>query len=388
MAHPDAHILTRWRLILGKAAEAHQLTCEGDAEAQRVDDLVGFLFEEGNGPGADGGLLGPASQQRLGGKRHSGGGASRMSVPRWVDMVKELFPQQAKEVLERELVQRRGVAELLSQPELLDKVEPNLDLVKTLLTHRNLLSEETRPLARKIIDKVVAELKELLKTNVEETIVGAIRRDRHSPRRVYRNLDLKTTLRRNLHNYDRDREKLLVDRLYFFAAERKKRPWHIIVIVDQSGSMMDSAIYSTIMASIFYELPAMRTSLVIYDTQVVDLSDKVGQPVDVLLSVQLGGGNDTPLALRYAQQLVREPARTIGVLISDFVEGATERDMIEETRKMVDSGIRMIGLGALGYDCRPAYDKVVAGKMRKVGMDILACTPENLAQCMAKIIRG
>jgi Mg-chelatase subunit ChlD len=379
----DAATLARWRLILGKSAEAHQITCGDNAEAQRVEELVGFLFTDCEGQG---GLL--DQPQRLGGKRHSGGGASRMSIPHWVDQVKELFPRQAKEVMERELVQRRGVAQLLNQPDLLEKVEPNLDLVKTLLTHRHLLNEQTRPLARKIIDRVVSELKELLKTNVEQTILGAIRRDRHSPRKVYRNLDLKTTLRRNLRNYDQEREKLLVDRLYFYAAERKKRPWHVIVIVDQSGSMMDSAIYSTIMASIFYELPAMRTSLIIYDTQVVDLSDKVGQPVDVLLSVQLGGGNDTPLALRYAQELVREPARTIGILISDFIEGATERAMIEETAAMVDSGIRMIGLGALGYDCRPAYDKETAKKLRKVGMDILACTPENLAQCMARIIRG
>jgi len=382
MALTDAEALTRWRLLLGKSAEAHAITCVGDADAERIDELVGFLFQDGDGE------PGTPRPRRLGEKRHSGGGASRMTVPRWVDLVRDFFPQQAKEVLERELVQRRGLKELLQQPDLLEKVEPNVELVKTLLTHRSLLTEETRPLARKIIDRVVAELKDLLKTNVEQTIVGAIRRDRHSPRKVYRNLDLKTTLRRNLRNYDAEREKLLVDRLYFYAAERKKRPWHVVVIVDQSGSMLDSAVYSTIMASIFFELPAMKTSLILYDTQVVDLSDKVGQPVDVLLSVQLGGGNDTPLALRYAQQLIREPSRTIGVLISDFIEGATEAAMIDETRNMVDAGVRMIGLGALGYDCRTAYCKETAKKLRKAGMDILACTPEKLAECMARIIRG
>ena len=215
-------------------------------------------------------------------------------------------------------------------------------------------------------------------------------KDRHSPRKVFRNLDLKTTLRRNLKNYDKDSGKLFVDRVYFYAAERKKKPWHILVVVDQSGSMLESTVFSAIMASIFAELPAMRTSLVLYDTRVVDISDQLGQPVDVLMKVQLGGGNDTALALRYATGLIRQPARTILVLISDFYEGegAAERAMVDQVRFLGDSGVRLIGLAALGYDARPFYNKSTATKLRKVGMDVLVCTPEKLAECMADIIRG
>src|SRR5206468_3933749 len=138
--------------------------------------------------------------------------------------------------------------------------------------------------------------------------------------------------------------------LYFFAAERRKRPWHIIVTVDQSGSMLDSAIFSAVMASIFAELPSVRTSLFLFDTEVADLSDQVGQPVDVLLSIQLGGGTDITKALQYATQLVSQPARTIVVLITDFYEGRPDRDLVAQVRDMAQSGIRMIGLGALGYE--------------------------------------
>jgi len=386
MMQTDAHLLARWRLVLGKSAEKHCIGCGGDADAQRVEELVGFLFEPGGGEG--GGGPGSSTGPRGGSSREGGRGTSVLTVPDWVDRVGELFPRSAKEVLERELVQRRGIAELLEKPELLEKIEPNVELVKTLLTHKDLLNPKTRVLARKIIDQVVQQLKEKMRVQVEQAITGALRRDRHSPRKVYRNLDLKTTIRRNLKHFDSECGKLFVERVYYYAAERKKRPWHIIVTVDQSGSMLDSAIFSAIMASIFAELPAVRTSLLLFDTQVVDLSDQVGQPVDVLLSIQLGGGTDITLALQHAQTLVREPGRTIIVLITDFYEGRDERDLIRQTRVLCEAGVRMIGLGALGYDCRPAYNKPTAAKLRKVGMDILVCTPEKLAECMAQIIRG
>jgi len=370
--------LTRWRLVLGKAADQRGITLAGDdSQAARIEALVGFLFD-------DSGSAKPKHGDRTGGT----GPNHPMNVPRWVDEVGELFPREAKEVMERELVNRKGLRELMQKPELLERIEPNQELVKTLLTHRDLLNEQTRSLARKIIDKVVQELKKKLKVQIEPAITGAIRRDKHSPRRVYRNLDLGRTIRRNLHNYHAPSQKLLVDRLYFHAAERRSRPWHIIVAVDQSGSMLDSAIFSAVMASIFAELPAVRTSLFLFDTAIADLSDKVGQPVDVLLSIQLGGGTDIAKALHYAYQLVAQPARTIVVLITDFYEGRSERDLVSIVRDMAQSGIRMIGLGALGYSARPEYNKTTAAKCRKAGMDILSCTPEKLADAMAQIIRG
>ncbi|QDT48953.1 VWA domain containing CoxE-like protein [Symmachiella dynata] len=377
--HPESHQLARWRLVLGKDAEAHNIGCEEDAACQRIESLVGFLFDDSASGGG-------GSQ---GGERSGGGPAGHpLTVPEWVEAVNELFPHQAKEVMQRELIRRRGIDQLLESPELLEKVEPNVDLAKTIMTHRDLLTPKTRVLARKLIERVVQQLKERMQIQVEQAITGAIRRDKHSPRAVYRNLDLSTTIRRNLKNYDRDLQRLLVDRLYFYAAERKKRPWHIIVAVDQSGSMLDSAIFSTIMASIFYELPSVRTSLFLFDTEIADLSEMVGQPVDILLSVQLGGGTNIAKAVTYAEQITREPARTIVVLITDFYEGGSESDLVNKIGEMAQAGIRLIGLGALGYDARPDYNKATAKKCRKAGMDILVCTPEKLAECMAQIILG
>jgi Mg-chelatase subunit ChlD len=368
MADPDPELVARWRLVLGKAAEQHGITCGADERAAACERALGFVFD--------------------GGDRGGGSGGSQLAIPSWIDAVSELFPRQAKEVLERELIRRRGIADLLDHPQLLEKIEPSVDLVKTLLTHKDLLNPKARVLARKIIDKVVAELKQKLEIRVEQAITGAIRKDRHSPRRVFRNLDLKRTIRKNLVHWDSERERLLVERVFFYAAERNKRPWHVIVCVDQSGSMLDSAIFSAVMASIFAELPSVKTSLVLFDTSVVDLSDQVGSPVDVLLKVQLGGGTDIAMAVGYCGQLVREPARSIIVLITDFFEGGDEAHLVRSVRALGDAGVRMIGLGALGYDARPAYNKSTAGKCRKAGMDILVCTPERLAEAMAEIIKG
>jgi Mg-chelatase subunit ChlD len=360
--------VSRWRLVLGKTAEQAGLRTSG-AQAAAAQAAIDFVFQEEEGRGA-------------------GSGDSALTVPTWIDAVSELFPRQSKEVLERELISRRGITALLDHPKLLEKVEPNVELVKTLLTHKDLLDPRARVLARKIIDQVVEQLKRQLEIRVEAAITGALRKDRHSPRKVFKNLDLKKTLRKNLHHWDDERRRLLVDQLFYFAAERNKRPWHIIVCVDQSGSMLDSAIFSAVMASIFAELPAVKTSLVLFDTNVVDLSAEVGSPVDVLLKIQLGGGTDITQALVYCAGLVAEPARSIVVLITDFFEGRDEKDLVDQVRLMADSGVRMIGLGALGYDARPEYNKSTAGKCRKNGMDILVCTPERLAEAMAEIIRG
>ncbi|HEY0136410.1 MAG TPA: VWA domain-containing protein [Nannocystis sp.] len=366
-------LVGRWRLVLGKDAEASGLGLApgggaGGGENQAgAEAALSFVYGESRGGGAE---------------------ESQLTVPKWIDQVNELFPKQAREVLEREMIQKKGIAQILDQPQLLDRIEPNVELVKTLLTHKDLLTPKTRILARKVIDKVVQDLKKKLEIRVEQSITGALRKDRHSPRRVFRNLDLKTTLRRNLRNWNHERRKLFVDRIFFYAAEKNKRPWHVIVCVDQSGSMLESAIFSAVMASIFAELPGVKTSLVLFDTQVVDLTDRVGAPVDVLLSVQLGGGTDITKGLEYCSGLVREPARTIIVLITDFYEGRPEEDLIRVVARLAGADVRMIGLGALGYDAQPQYNRATAKKLRKVGMDILSCTPEKLADCMGEIIRG
>ena len=203
LADGDRALVNRWRLLLGKDAEQAGLglsraSGSGAHDYAGAEEALSFLFADE--------------------ERGAGSGDSQLSIPSWIDAVSELFPRQAKEVLQRELVNRKGIHRILDQPELLERIEPNVELVKTLLTHKDLLTPKTRVLARKVIDKVVQELRKKLEVRVEQAITGALRKDRHSPRRVFRNLDTRTTLRRNLKNWDAARKKLLVDRFFFYAA--------------------------------------------------------------------------------------------------------------------------------------------------------------------------
>lgn len=374
--------LSRWRLILGPSAEAHGIQT-ADEHSKQQAEVLDYLFAPSSSQ-----KQGKGKGKRRGGSnsRSAGNGQSTFTIPDWVQAVDELFPREAKEVLEQELIARRGIAQLLKEPDLLAKIEANIELVKTILTFKNLLNEDTRILAQKVIEKVVNELREKLKPEIQQAVAGAIKRNRHSPAKVFRNIDLKTTLRRNLQNWDEEAQRLVVDRAYYYASERSQRPWHIIIAVDQSGSMLESAVFSTIMASIFYELPSVNTSLFLFDTDIADLSDQVGQPVDVLLNVQLGGGTDIAKAMQYAQQLIKEPRRSIVILITDFYEGGDENRLLECTRAINLSGTRTVGLAALGYDARPDYNRVTAKSMAKQGMDILTCTPEQLTECIVKIM--
>lgn len=399
---PDRVMIGRWRLVLGRIAEERGLDCPADERLRIVSSLLDHLFgaqanESSNVPsGSAPGTPATPGRPKASGKRgaartrsgsaqasrsasdgdsdrsrEGGSGPPTWTVPRWVEAVRELFPVEAKEVMEKEYVKRHGIAGLLREPRLLERVEPNVELVKILITHKTLLNEQTRPVARALIDRVVQQIKTRLRLAVEPALVGALRHDRHSPRKVFRNLDLTRTVHRNLKNYDVPSGRLLVERLYFYAAERKKRPWHVIVLVDQSGSMLESAVFSAIMASIFAGIPAVRTSLVLFSTEVLDLSDQVGEPVDVLLSVQLGGGTHIGKAMRYAEQLIREPQRTIVVLISDFHEGGDPDELLRQTELMAEAGVRMIGLGALSYEGCPAYSHRMAIALRRVGLDVL-----------------
>jgi len=240
--------------------------------------------------------------------------------------------------------------------------------------------------ARALVRKVVDDLRRRLAREVRQVLWGRLNRQRRSRLKVARNLDFHRTIRANLKHYDRDKKRLVVEALHFWSRTERHMPWHIILAVDCSGSMMDSVIYSAVMAGIFRGLPALRVSLAAFDTSVVDLSDQADDPTELLMNVQLGGGTDIAGALGYCETLVQNPQRTILVLVTDFCEGGSPTGLVLAVKRLREAGVRVLGLAALDEKAQPAYDRQMAERCVAVGAEVAALTPQRLAEWLAKVL--
>ena len=300
--------------------------------------------------------------------------------------MRELFPHSTAETLQKQALERYGLDELLTDPAVLEQATPSLDLVRTLLSCRSLLPPAAMSTVRRIIRQVVRELEQKLAQKVRNSIMGVRLRGQHGGRPSLANLDWPTTLRRNLKHFNQEHDTLVLERLFFLQRQQRKLRWDIIVLVDQSGSMLDSVIHSAVLAAIFTSLQTLRTRLVLFDTSVVDVSEQIGDPVEVLLGVQLGGGTDIALAMQYAAGRVVNPRRTLLVLISDFYEGGDSSALLKTTLRLHESGVKLLGLAALDERAEPDYDHKMAQQLANRGMEIGAMTPDQLAEWVGRTI--
>ena len=265
-------------------------------------------------------------------------GSSQLTAPRWLAEARRLFPRETMETLEKHALERYGLTDLVTDPETLRNLEPNQELLKILLTFKGELKGPILVEVKKIIRAVTEEIKRKLQREVENAFLGNLNRVQHSPLKVARNLDWRGTIRRNLKNYDPASGKIGLEEVRFFTRIKRRLPWDILLCVDQSGSMLDSIIHSAVLAGILHGLPALQVKLVVFDTAVVDLSDYLDDPVEVLMNIQLGGGTDIGRALAYTEQLIRNARRTVLILISDFEEGASPRNLIAACRRLAEPG--------------------------------------------------
>ena len=301
---------------------------------------------------------------------------SQPTLVGWLGEVRELFPRETAEVIEKHALDRYGLTDLVTDPETLERLEPNEQLLKTLLSLKGHLGAEVLEVARRIIRQVVEELRRRLEMEVRRAMAGRLSQHRHSPMPIAANFDAAGTIRRNLKNYDPERKQLVLGDLRFFERNTRRLPWDVILCVDQSGSMVGSVIHSAVMAGILPGLPSFRVRLVVFDTNVVDLSDEVDDPVEVLMRVQLGGGTDIAQAVRYASQLVENPDRTVLVLVTDFCEGGPPGELVRAVSQLAESRVKLLGLAALDGEAHPFYDRAMAQRLADRGMEIAALTPE------------
>jgi uncharacterized protein with von Willebrand factor type A (vWA) domain len=368
--------LSRWRLVLGKYAQPKMPDCLSSDQQRMADALEQLYSREYRGRGVrQDSRLGPGSLD-----------PSQLNVPRWLNEVRELFPKETCTRITQHALDRYGMSELVQDPQTLASLEPSTELLSAVLALKGQMPGAVLSEARRLIARVVEEIKRKLEQEIKNALAGRLNRFRHSLHRVARNFDARDTIRRNLKHWNQEREKLVVEEPRFYSRVKRNLPWEVILCIDQSGSMANSVIHSAVMAGILAGLPLVRVRLVVFDTAVVDLSEHVSDPVEVLMSVQLGGGTNIGQAVRYCEQLVSQPRRSVLVLVTDFCEGADPRALITACRRLREAGVKLLGLAALDAEANAFFDHQLAGRLAAEGMEIAALTPRQLALWLAEVM--
>lgn len=367
----EKEMLNRWRLILGEFA---QNSIELSQEKIDIDKTLSFLYSR-------------EYTEEQGIRKEGGRGESNLTVPQWINKVRKFFPQEAVEIMQKQAISKYNLTELLTDEKILKSMQPDMELLKNILTFRHMMNKQVLNTAKQIVAEVVAQIEEQLKKEIVEAFSGKKNPYKSSPLKTFKNFDFKKTIRKNLKNYDDERKIVIPSQLYFSSRVKRRNEYHIIIAVDQSGSMLNSVIYSAVMAGIFSSLSSIKTKLIAFDTKVVDLSEYISDPVETLMSVQLGGGTDISKALDYATTLITQPSKTIVVLVSDLYDGYNYGQMYKRVFDIVESGAKMFVLPALDYEISSgSYDKRAAQKMANLGAEVAALTPKELAKWIAKII--
>jgi Mg-chelatase subunit ChlD len=366
----DSERLRRWRLVLGGDQADGTGVRLSDTDAA-IDRCLGALYEQG----------------AEGGKRRAGGlGASAPSVARWLGDIRSFFPTSIVRVMQQDAMERLNLRQMLLEPEMLETIEPDVHLVANLLALSGVMPARTKETARLVVRKCVEDLERKLAEPMRQAVTGALNRATRNRRPRHREIDWNRTIRANLRHYQPQYKTIVPEARIGFGRKRNALR-DIILCVDQSGSMASSVVYSGIFSAVLASLPAVRTQLVVFDTSVVDLSDKLDDPVEVLFGTQLGGGTDIHRAISYAQSLVRQPQQSIMVLISDLIEGGVRENLLKRAASILSSGVTLITLLALSDDGAPMYDHENAAALAELGSPAFACTPDQFPSLMAAAIQ-
>ncbi|MFG0287282.1 MAG: VWA domain-containing protein [Rhodopirellula sp. JB044] len=371
----------RWRLILGRSAEEELgRSCRGGcpnlSEDQiAMDEALAAIYDE--------------TEDYSDGQRSAGLGASSPKIAKWLGDVRTYFTEDVVSVIQSDAIERKGLTQLLFEPEMLKNVQPNVQLVGTLMSLRGQIPERTKETARMVVRSVVDRIKLELEHKIRQAVTGALNRGEHSPIPHADSIDWKWTIGRNLKNYNPQLGKLIPERVYFFSRAQRRQSWTVIVDMDQSGSMADSVVYGAVVGSIFASLPALKTHVVAFDTEVVDLSEQCGDdPVDMLFGVQLGGGTDINKSVAYCERFIESPAETLFILLTDLYEGGNQSQLVRRMDELVGSGVRVLCLLALSDSGVPSYDAGLAKKLADLGIPCFGCTPERMPELVSGALRG
>ncbi len=363
--------LRRWRMVLG-GGEADGTGCGLQGADAAMDGALAAVYGEQGQPDRKGGL-----------------GASAPRVARWLGDIRSYFPSTVVQVMQKDAIERLNLTRLLLEPEMLEAVEPDVHLVGTLLALNRVMPDQARESARAVVRTVVADLERRLSQKTRTAVTGALDRSArtHRPKRVA-DIDWDRTIRANLKNYLPEKNTVVPSRLVGYARRQRAVQREVVLCIDQSGSMAASVVYSSVFGAVLASMRSLKTSLVVFDTAVVDLTDQLHDPVELLFGTQLGGGTDINRAIAYCQGLITRPANSIFVLISDLYEGGIREEMLRRVAEMTAAGVQVIVLLALSDDGAPAYHHDNAAALAALGVPAFACTPDKFPDLMAAAIQG
>ncbi|MFX1757720.1 MULTISPECIES: VWA domain-containing protein [Rhodococcus] len=364
----DTERLRRWRLALGEAAEDSTGSLSS-ADDTAMDAALAALYDTAPGDGTA--------------PRTAGLGASAPRVARWLGDIRTYFPTSVVQVMQRDAVDRLGLTRLLLEPEMLEAVEPDVHLVGTLLSLNRVMPETTKATARTVVEKVVREIEARIEQHTRTAVTGALDRSSRTSNPKPRDIDWDRTIRANLAHYLPEHRTVVPEKLVGYGRRSRAVKRDVVLAVDQSGSMASSVVYASVFAAVLASMRALRTSLVVFDTSVVDLTDMLADPVDVLFGTQLGGGTDINRAIAYSRSLITRPADSLFVLISDLYEGGIRAEMLSRIREMVGAGVQVVVLPALSDDGAPSFDRDNAAALAALGVPVFACTPDRFPELLA-----
>jgi Mg-chelatase subunit ChlD len=367
--------LRRWRLILG-GEEADGTGCALSGADVGMDQAVGALYDSAPGGGGGAGK---------GGDRRGGLGSSSPNVARWLGDIRTYFPASVVRVMQQDALERLNLRQMLLEPEMLQAVEPDVRLVADLLALKSVMPEKTKETARQVVRRVVEEIERKLAQPLRQAVQGSLHRATRNRRPRHNEIDWNRTIRANLRHYQ-PRYRTIIPESRIGYGRKRGSLRDIILCVDQSGSMASSVVYAGIFGAVLASLPSVTTRMVVFDTAVVDLTDELQDPVELLFGTQLGGGTDIHRALTYCHSLVRQPHETVLVLISDLYEGGRREEMIRRVAALVGAGVQMVALLALSDDGAPSYDHQAAAQFAALGVPAFACTPDLFPDLMAAAI--
>lgn len=377
--------VNRWRLILGAESQnrfeqmgGSSLTGEQDLMDQALAAIYNRAEYGGFGSSADGN------------GRGAGNGPSNPQISRWLGDVRSLFDKELVTVIQSDAMNRCGLKQLLFEPELLENLEPDVSLASTILLLKEQIPKRSKESVRTFIRKIVEEINRLLEQDIRRAVTAAVNHRRHSPIPSAAALDYKMTISRNLKHYDPQLKTIVPEHFYFFdrTSTTAANKWTVILDIDQSGSMGESVIYSSIVSCILASMSSLSTRIVAFDTNIVDLTEKSDDPVDLLFGFQLGGGTNIDQSVAYCQQFVENPAKTLFFLISDLEEGGNRAALLRRLGELKESGVTVVCLLALADGGKPYYDAQMAGKIAGLSIPCFACNPQMLPALLERALKG